>query len=110
MSEKKKLVMFDFSGVLINTSITGNTAIPDVLKKNISALASQGFILAIISSMPLDTIQRILEEDKISGNFQYVSGYSLLSSKTKKIIALIEKTEVNKENAVYVTDTLHDIK
>lgn len=158
--ENKKLVIFDFDGVLVNTidwayelhkeynpgfsrevydsfvlgnfidgigkAVEGGHIIPekfdekyeknlmtlsikDVLKLSIREL-SKDFVLGIVSSSPSSYIKEFLEQEKIFGCFSEVLGVDVHRSKVLKINNFLSKYGALPERAVYITDTLGDIK
>jgi phosphoglycolate phosphatase len=157
---KKKLVIFDFDGVIVNThevSFALNQAtnphlteelysqmshgnfyssyesdtpiltftpnpqfreeyrrgilelvIPEVLKKTIINL-SKKYHLAICSSAFDQTICDFLEKEELLDFFPDVFGVNVDKSKVVKLKMLVEKYNLEKEDAVFITDTLGDI-
>lgn len=156
----KKLVMFDFDGVLINTIewsfdlhkkhnpnftrekfdsfVEGNfidgiekaveeghiipknwgekygefvmrLTINDILHDSVLHLASK-YILAVVSSTPNNFIKNYLEKENIYECFSDLCGADVHKSKVFKINTLLDKYSIRPENAVFVTDTLGDIK
>ena len=159
--KNKKLVMFDFDGVLIDTLILsyeislevnegvnlseykdrfhGNiieslkehdgtfnshpeffkkyTAgarelkIPTGLLKVLEDLKNKDDVfLAIVSSTPSQYIKDILEREKASNYFRDIFGSDVNKSKVIKINSLLEKYDIKPDDAVFITDTVGDIK
>jgi len=157
---KKKLVIFDFDGVLVNThdvsfalnqktnphltqelysqmshgkfyaSYESNTPlltftpnpeftngyreglyelnIPASIKVVITYL-SEKYHLAICSSAFDETISEFLESQDIAHHFNDVLGVLVHKSKVIKLKQLLEKYNLQKEDAVFITDTLGDV-
>jgi HAD superfamily hydrolase (TIGR01509 family) len=159
MKEKnKKLVMFDFDGVLVDTLFinhqiygevnenlsleefktfyhgnkfkavradgspriehpqrlerydfhTRELRVPEIFQAILRGL-SQNNVLVIVSSTHASCIKKILERDGVDQYFSDILGVEVEKSKVKKIKTLLEKYEVNPNDAVYITDTLGDI-
>lgn len=158
---QKKLVIFDFDGVLANTiersfeihqeknpSLTwqkfrdfsngnfldgmgqavkaGHYVIPEdffvhydkhmdnnemsqVLRNTVIEL-SKHYILSIISSSHDGSIKRFLKKENTEGCFSDVFGLVVHNSKVVKIKMLLEKYQVNPVDAVFITDSLGDIR
>jgi len=103
-SENKKLVMFDFYGVLINTEL----AVTDVLRDLIKFL-SQKYILVIVSSSYSESINLFLKKENIKDYFSDVLGADIHRDKRIKIKSILDKYNIKSENAVFITDSLGDI-
>lgn len=158
---QKKLVIFDFDGVLVNTAdlcfevhlranpdltrerfdsfshgnfvenvsraVAEGTFVPqddwyDQYTKGLIALSSHDVIrflvedlseeyaLAICSSMREAPILQFLEKEGIRDCFSDVLGTDTSISKVVKIRHLLEKHSVSPEQALFITDTLGDIR
>ncbi len=159
--QNKKLVIFDFDGVLANTVdfcfdihkkdnpnftleklqqiCTGNFVdnmnyendsknhkipvdfyeqyekeiskinINEILHKMILGL-EKDYILSIVSSTTTKYINNFLEKEKIRNYFFDILGADVHSNKTIKINSLLEKYNLKSSGAVFVTDSLGDIK
>ncbi len=159
--ENRKLVMFDFDGVLVNTidwsfdlhkehnplftrekfnSFTlGNfldgmekavkednhvvpsdwgarysenllhLSIEDILRNSIIKLSGR-YILAIVSSSSNQYIEEFINKEKISECFSDISGANIHKSKVVKIKSLLDKYSIDPSNAVFITDTLGDVR
>ena len=157
----KKLVMFDFDGVLantiehsfeihqqINSNLTwqkfkdfsngnfldgigkavkeGHHVIPkdffthydkhissdnlhEALRNTVIEL-SKNYVLSIVSSTRDSSIKTFLEKENISEKFSDILGTDMHASKVVKIKSLLEKYGVNCRDAIFVTDTLGDIR
>ena len=119
--ENKKLIMFDFDGVLVDTLFVGNKIveeinydnsvreikIPNFLKEIVSALAKK-YILVIISSGGTSSIKKILEKENVYGYFNDILGNDVNTSKISKIKIVLEKYNILPKNSIFITDTLSD--
>lgn len=157
----KKLVLFDFDGVLVNTmplwfsihkDVNGDLtyeqfqemshgnfeermlgdiknklfakhpqeqekykaglelhSLAEVLKNQIELL-SENYFISIVSSGSEETISNFLSRNNLKSYFVDILGIETSRNKTVKINKLLEKYLIAKENAVYVTDTLGDIR
>jgi phosphoglycolate phosphatase-like HAD superfamily hydrolase len=157
----KKLVIFDFDGVLVNTSEIGYTlhteANPNLTREYFANLSHGNFMenlekaiaedeykvqedwedlyhgellkldshdvirglildlatkyqLAIVSSSKSYHITAFLEREGVRERFSDVLGSDVAYSKVQKISDLLKKYSVRPENAVFITDTLGDIR
>ncbi|MEK7588451.1 MAG: HAD hydrolase-like protein [Patescibacteria group bacterium] len=159
MEQSKKLVLFDFDGVLIDTLMvcygintfvnedlsleeykgffdgnihdakrtngkakeghpnfheeyrnkTRELVIPQVLKDSVKFLASK-YTLVIVSSTPTISIKKILEREGLEDCFKDVLGADVHASKVIKINSMLEKYKINSVDALFITDTLGDIR
>lgn len=160
--EKKKLVMFDFDGVLINTQhfwyqlhksanegltwekfsemSNGNFiekqkelkengeynwpkdyeesfdnalhrefSVQDILHDTILYLKDH-YQMAIVSSASNKILNKFLKKENLDTCFDDILGYEDHSSKVIKINGLLEKYNIEKNNAVLITDTLGDVR
>lgn len=159
--ENKKIVMFDFDGVLANTlelsfeihkiknpeltwkhfqdysngnfhdgynkAVKDGKHIPaddfpgqyknklqlltihDILHDAILGLASD-YILVIISSAGSSLINDFLIKENLDNCFTSILGTDIHKSKVVKIKMVLDKYNINSKNAVFITDTLGDIK
>jgi len=156
--KNKKLVMFDFDGVLVDTLFinhkiyeevneelsldefksfyhgnkfkakrfdgsdrcehpnrcekydfhTRELKVPEIFKDIVKELSLK-YILSIISSTHSSSIEKIIKRDGLGGYFSDILGVEVDKSKVKKIKMLLDKYGVDKDNSVYITDTLGDI-
>ena len=83
--------------------------VPPELKIVLTTLALEND-LAIVSSTPYKFIARVLEKEKIKEIFKDIFGMEAHTKKVIKINSLLEKYNLSPSDAVYVTDTLGDIK
>ncbi len=97
--ENKKLVIFDFDGVLNR----GN------LKDTIISLSSKYF-MAVVSSSSDKYISNYLTNDGLEKYFSDILGSDTYRSKIIKINSLLKKYGTSSKDVVYVTDSLDDIK
>ena len=100
----KKLVIFDFDGVLVNTTVDTKTLYELVHK------LSASYVLTVVSSAHSDQITSFLIQEGIVECFQEILGVDSEVSKEKKITNLLKRNKTKPENAVYVTDTVSDIR
>ena len=159
--EKRTLVIFDFDGVLVNTSDLcyslhkaenpwmtreyfdalshGNfidnvlravkedglipnpnwaseygeglalLSTPEMLRKLVADLAEK-HVLAICSSMQSKYIHQFLEEGTMAGYFADVLGSDADRSKVVKMRMLLDKHRLAPAEAIFVTDTLGDVR
>ncbi len=159
--ENKKLVMFDFDGVLVNTlpmayqihkdrnnhltwerfqdfsngnfvegigeAITlGEHVVPDnfhdeyqknlltftihdILNDTILSLADR-YILTVVSSSRSSFIQEFLQKENLAESFTDILGVDIHPSKVFKINSLLDKYNLKSEDAVFITDTLGDVR
>jgi phosphoglycolate phosphatase len=159
--EKKKLVIFDFDGVIINTlefqyglneplnphitykmykdmsngnffdSFQGENAIvtlnpnplfrelyhakvrefdtPAAIQQAIKKF-SKDCSVAVVSSGSEDSIRHFLEKEDLLQCFSDILGYQTHTSKVVKIKGLLEKHNLASHDAVFITDTLGDIR
>lgn len=160
--EYKKLVMFDFDGVLINTQhfwyklhLSANEGltwekfldmsngnfidkqnellesgeynwpkdyeetydnalhheftIEDILHDTILYL-SDHYQMAVVSSASNKILKKFLKKENLDGCFDDILGYEDHSSKVIKINGLLKKYNIDKTDAVIITDTLGDVR
>ena len=158
---KKKLVLFDFDGVLVNTTDLGfviqKKYNPHITKEFYNSLSEGNFIenytravadglidditeweehygkelekitthsviahmvcdlakeymLCVVSSTTSGHIIRKLEQENIRDCFQDICGADVHRSKVVKIKMLLEKYSVEPSNAIFITDTLGDVR
>lgn len=160
MKNKQKIVMFDFDGVLVNTTefifelhkndnneLTWemfqdlsngnffseiekatnsgiyhkpnnwdniysekikNLTIQDIFRYTIKQL-SNNCVLSIVSSSSSDVIKRFLEKENVDKYFEDIYGADVNKIKSVKIKMLLDKYKIDKNNAVFITDSLGDI-
>lgn len=97
-NENKKLVIFDFNGVLNAVN----------LKDTIISL-SENYILAIVSSSFNKYISDFLTKEGIGVYFSDILGLDNHKSKVIKINILLKKYNILPKDAVFITDSLYDI-
>lgn len=66
--------------------------------------------LAVVSSGSEDSIKHFLEKDDLLKYFSDILGYQTSKSKVVKIKGLLEKYTLSVQDAVFVTDTLGDVR
>ncbi len=101
----KKLVLFDFDGVLANTIECSQEALQNAIVE-----LSKNYILSIVSSSRDNSIKIFLQKENINEYFSDILGTDIYSSKVVKIKSLLEKYSIQQQDAVLITDTLGDIK
>ena len=100
----EKMIAYSIS-VLKKKKLHVHPGIKSVIKK-----LSKTHTLAIISSNYDDVMKKNLEKNGILDNFHYILGTEEGESKRKKIANLLKKTKISKPEAVFITDTVGDIK
>jgi phosphoglycolate phosphatase-like HAD superfamily hydrolase len=93
---EKKLIIFDFYGVMTGMDL-----------KDLIARLSENYTLAICSSTGSGYLRAALEEDCIAKYFSAILGIDVDRSKAVKLRSLIETYGAE---AVFVTDTLGDMR
>ncbi len=78
--------------------------------KSVIKKLSKTHTLAVISSNYDDIMKKNLKKNGILDNFHYILGTEEGESKRKKIASLLKKTKTSKSEAVFITDTVGDIK
>lgn len=96
--ENKKLVIFDFNGVLNRGD----------LKETVITLSSE-YLLAVVSSSPDKYIINYLEGEEMEKYFNEIFGSDVHKSKVVKINKILEKYKVSPKDTVFITDSLYDI-
>ena len=81
----------------------------DVIQKLVLDLAPQ-YILTVVSSSTSSFIEKFLEKENIRQCFSDILGSDVDYSKVKKINNLLRDYSINPTDAVYITDTIGDIK
>jgi phosphoglycolate phosphatase-like HAD superfamily hydrolase len=71
---------------------------------------SDKHILIIVSSASSVIISNFLEKENLAPCFKEILGYDFHSSKVVKINYLLDKYSVSPLNAVFITDTLGDVR
>lgn len=66
--------------------------------------------IAVISSNYDDVMKRNLKQNRILGNFHYIYGTEEGESKKIKIKQIMKKAKAKKAEAVFITDTVGDIR
>lgn len=80
------------------------------MKELIASLAEGGVIQSIVSSTWSDNIEIFLSEHGMRNFFDDVLGSDIERSKVKKFNTLSEKYQIPLSNALFVTDTLGDLR
>ncbi len=78
--------------------------------KSIIKKISETHTLAVVSSNYDDVMRKNLERNGILGNFHYIFGTEEGENKQKKIKKIIKKVKASSTEAVFITDTVGDIK
>ena len=68
------------------------------------------YLISVVSSTSDDLISHFLKKEKILDYFSDILGVDVNANKTIKVNHLLEKYNLNPEDAVFVTDTLGDIR
>jgi len=97
-SKNKKLVIFDFNGVLNRGD----------LQETIISLSSL-YLMAVVSSSPDKYINSYLTNEGLEKYFSYILGTDVDKRKKVKIENLLEKYNISPKDVVFVTDSLYDI-
>ena len=84
-------------------------SIEEILHDAICVLAEK-FRLAIISSTDTGYIRDFLAKENLTDKFNDILGADIHRNKTFKIRMLLEKYGISPEEAVFITDTLGDMK
>ena len=71
---------------------------------------SKQYILTVVSSSTSSFIEKFLEKENIRQCFSDILGSDVDYSKVKKINNLLRDYSINPTDAVYITDTIGDIK
>lgn len=87
-----------------------NTLTIEEMLHNIILSLAKKYKLAIVSSTDSSYIKDFLAKEKLDGCFSDVLGADVHRSKTFKIKNILEKYGLSSTDAVFVTDTLGDIK
>ncbi|AWM40727.1 Phosphoglycolate phosphatase [Gemmata obscuriglobus] len=82
------------------------TGLPEVL----TALATSGMKLGILSSNREDNIRRCLRANGAEGHFAFVVGYPRLFGKAKALKRIIRAEQIDHSDVLYVGDELRDIE
>jgi phosphoglycolate phosphatase len=96
--ENKKLVIFDFNGVLNRGD----------LNDTVETLSSK-YLMTVVSSSPDKYIINYLESEGMKEYFSEIFGSDVHKSKVIKINKILEKYNVSPKDAVFITDSLYDI-
>jgi phosphoglycolate phosphatase len=83
--------------------------IEDILHDSILSLATN-YKLVIVSSTDGSYINNFLIKENLNGCFSDILGYNIHKSKISKIKMILEKYNLSPDDAVFITDTLGDIK
>ena len=81
----------------------------DVIQKLILDLYGK-YHLVVVSSTFSKHIRKFLEQEKIEHCFEGIYGADVHQSKVVKINMLLKKLEINSTDAIFITDTLGDIR
>ena len=82
----------------------------DQVKELILDLHSRGVQQAIISSAPEPRIEKILQTHKLRHAFTDLFGSNIEKLKTKKFDMFLKKYELHSSQALFITDTLGDLR
>lgn len=88
---------------------TRQLKIPMILKEILHDLSSK-YILTIVSSSSDNIIKEITERENVSNFFADILGSEINKNKVLKIKMLFDKYGAKPENAIFITDTLGDIR
>ena len=83
-------------------------SIEDILHDVVLGLKSLHELM-IVSSGSEVTIRRFLEKENLDGCFSEILGFETHTSKKIKITSILEKYKIEKNNVVFITDTLGDV-
>lgn len=83
--------------------------IPEILKAMLGEL-SKKYLLFIVSSTPNKTLEHLLEAEGVREYFTDIMGSGVHTSKVVKNKMVLEKYNVLPKDAVFITDTLGDIR
>ena len=81
----------------------------DTLHETVLSL-KKDYILALVSSTNSSVIDKFLVKEKLRDCFSDILGLDVAQDKTVKIKTLLEKYNINIDDAVIITDTVGDIK
>lgn len=84
-------------------------SIEDILRNSIIKLSGR-YTLAVVSSSSNEYIQDFLNKEKINECFNDILGANVHKSKVIKIKSLLEKYSLDPQKAVFITDTLGDVR
>jgi phosphoglycolate phosphatase len=83
--------------------------VPDILKLAVKELSNL-YTLVIISSTHSESIKKILEREEISKYFTEFLGADVEKNKVIKINLTLNKYNILPKDAIFITDTIGDIK
>lgn len=109
---EKKLIIFDFDGVLIHTTLLPqklHRSIPEEMKILVRKLATN-YLLAIVSASEYSAISDILETQDVRIHFTGILGGNANGEKAVKIAQLLKEYGITPQNAVMITDTTSDVR
>jgi phosphoglycolate phosphatase len=90
---------------------TREVRIPEELLSILDYLKNkEDIIMSIVSSTPSSNIREILDRQNVSDHFSDLYGSDVDKSKVVKIKTLLEKYDIQPEHAVFITDTVGDVK
>jgi phosphoglycolate phosphatase-like HAD superfamily hydrolase len=101
----KKLIIFDFYGTLADS----NDQIYSGIRKCILSYSVK-YAIAVCSSMESGHLRRVLENEGLTQFFSDILGSDVSTSKVVKIQSLLKKYGHDPKDALFVTDTLGDIR
>jgi phosphoglycolate phosphatase len=78
--------------------------------KEVIVELEKDYLLIIISSTTTGIIKEFLVEHKLSDYFDWVMGNDVHQSKVEKIKMVFNKYKIKKDNCIFITDTLGDIR
>ena len=102
---EKKLIIFDFYGTIADSS----DRLYDGTKKLLLGL-SEKHSLSVNSSMGSERLRQVIDTEGLAACFSDILGFNLLQNKTAKINGLLKKYGASPKDALFVTDTLGDIR
>lgn len=104
IEKEKKDKFFDEYSIKLKDS-----KVNDVIVETIKKL-SENYILAIISSTITPLISDYLKSSEIRNCFNEILGNDIGENKVRKIQMVLDKYSINPFEAIFITDTLGDIK
>lgn len=94
---------------IYNDTIHVTVSIGDILHDAVLSLSSN-YILTIVSSGSEHIIRNFIKKENLDGCFVDILGYEIHKKKTVKINSLLEKYNLQPNYAVFITDTLGDVR
>ncbi|HRY31143.1 MAG TPA: HAD family hydrolase [Candidatus Paceibacterota bacterium] len=78
--------------------------------ENVIKKLSENYILCIVSSTITLPIRKLLKKSTLEKYFNEILGNDVHKSKVEKIKMIMHKYKINKDDCIFVTDTLGDMK